>query len=59
MIHSDKHLAQKLERSEARSNVAFVETRAKMFPESGAQWIEVAGVYAMFDGIESHCTQTF
>ncbi len=59
MIFSDKNLAQKIERTEARSNAAFVETRAKMFPESGAQWIEVAGVYAMFDSIESHCTQTF
>ena len=59
MIYSDKNLAQKLERTEARSNAAFVETRAKMFPASGAQWIEVAGVYAMFDGIESPCTQTF
>ena len=59
MIYSDKNLAQKLERAEARSNADFVETRAKMFPESGAQWIEVAGVYAMFDSIESPCTQTF
>ena len=59
MIYADKNLAQKLERTEARSNAAFVETRAKMFPASGAQWIEVAGVYAMFDGIESPCTQTF
>ena len=59
MIYSDKHLAQKLERTEARSNAAFVETRAKISPESGAQWIEVGGVYAMFDGIESPLTQTF
>ncbi len=59
MLYSDKNLSQKLERAEARSNAVFVETRAKMFPESGAQWIEVAGVYAMFDGIESPCTQTF
>lgn len=59
MIYSDKTLSQKLERAAARSNADFVETRAKMFPESGAQWIEVAGVYAMFDGIESPCTQTF
>ena len=37
----------------------FVETRAKLFPESGAQWIEVAGAYAMYDGISSPLTQTF
>lgn len=59
MIYSDKNLAQKLERTEARSNANFVETRAAMFPDSGAEWIEVGGVYAMFDGIESPLTQTF
>lgn len=59
MIYSDKNLAQKLERTEAKANADFVETRAKMFPESGAEWIEVGGAYAMFDGIESPLTQTF
>lgn len=59
MIYSDKKLSQKLERTESRANADFVETRAKMFPESGAEWIEVAGTYAMFDGIESPLTQTF
>jgi GNAT superfamily N-acetyltransferase len=28
-------------------------------PASGAQWMEVAGAYAMFDGVDSPCTQTF
>ena len=59
MIFSDKDLAQKLERTEARSNVDFVKARAEMFPASGAEWMEAAGAYAMFDGIESPCTQTF
>ena len=59
MIFSDKNLSQKLERTEARSNAAFVEARAKLFPESGAEWMEVSGTYAMFDGIESPLTQTF
>ncbi|HEX8370036.1 MAG TPA: GNAT family N-acetyltransferase [Pyrinomonadaceae bacterium] len=59
MIYSDKNLSRKLERAEARSNADFVEARAAMFPESGAEWIEVGGVYAMFDGIESPLTQTF
>jgi hypothetical protein len=59
MIYSDKNLSQKLERTEARSNVSFVEARARMFPESSAEWMEVGGVYAMFDGIESPLTQTF
>jgi hypothetical protein len=59
MIYSDKFLSQKLERTEARANSDFVETRARLFPDSGATWIEVAGAYAMFDGIESPLTQTF
>ncbi len=59
MIFSDKNLSQKLERTEAWANRAFVEARAKISPESGAEWIEVAGTYAMFDGAESPLTQTF
>ena len=59
MIFSDINLARRLERTEARSNASFVEARAVMFPDSGAEWIEAAGAYAMFDGIESPCTQTF
>ncbi len=59
MVFADKDLAKRLERTEARSNANFVEARAKMFPTSGAEWTEIAGVYAMFDGIESPLTQTF
>lgn len=59
MIYSNRDLSQKLERTEARANADFVETRAKMFPESGAEWTEVAGTYAMFDGAQSPLTQTF
>lgn len=58
-IFVDKKLSQKLERTEARSNADFVTSRARLEPESGAEWIEVAGAYAMFDGIESPLTQTF
>lgn len=59
MIYSNKDLSQKLERTEGRASVSFVEARAKMFPESGAQWIEVAGAYALLDGSGSPLTQTF
>ena len=59
MIYSDKSLSQKLERAEARANADFVETRARLDPSVGASWIEVGGTYAMFDGLESPCTQTF
>jgi hypothetical protein len=59
MIYSDLALAQRLERTEAQGNVGFVETRARLTPDSGAQWLTVAGAYAMFDGPESPLTQTF
>lgn len=59
MIFSDRNLAQKLERAEARANVDFVKTRTEMFPSCGAAWMEAAGAYAMFDGTESPLTQTF
>jgi hypothetical protein len=55
----DLALARRLERAEARSNADFVEGRARLFPDSGATWIEVAGAYAMYDGVASPCTQTF
>ncbi len=29
------------------------------FPESGARWVEIAGAYAMYDGVRSPVTQTF
>jgi hypothetical protein len=56
---SDLSLARRLEGAEGRSNANFVEARAGLFPESEAEWIEVAGAYAMFDGIGSPVTQTF
>lgn len=59
MIFADRDLARKLERTEAKSNASFIEARAAMFPASGAEWIEAAGAYAMFDGAESPLTQTF
>ena len=59
MIFSDRNLSQRLELTEARASAAYTEARAKVSPESGAEWIEVAGAYAMFDGIESPITQTF
>jgi len=59
MICSDIELSRKLERTEARANADFIETRARLQPESGAAWIEVGGAYAMFDGAESPLTQTF
>ncbi len=56
---ADIELARRLERTEARSNADFVEARARAFPDRGATWIDVAGAYAMFDGVGSPLTQTF
>jgi len=59
MLLVDRSLSQRLERAEAAANAAFVEARARLAPESGAAWIDVAGTYAMFDGVASPVTQTF
>ncbi|HEX8392024.1 MAG TPA: hypothetical protein VF665_06685 [Longimicrobium sp.] len=55
----DIELSARLERTEGRANAAFVEARARLQPESGATWTEIAGTYAMFDGAGSMLTQTF
>lgn len=56
---ADIELARRLERTEAQGNMNFVEARAEAFPEVGAEWIEVAGAFGMFDGVGSPLTQTF
>jgi hypothetical protein len=56
---ADLALAQRLEKTEAHGNILFVEARAKASPESHAEWVEVAGTYAMFDGPTSPVSQTF
>ncbi|MGH9801497.1 MAG: hypothetical protein ACRD82_14120, partial [Blastocatellia bacterium] len=58
-IFSDLTLSRRLERTEAQACADFVEARARLFPDSGACWMEVAGAYAMFDGVGSPITQTF
>ena len=55
----DLALARKLERAEGMANAAYVEARRELQPAAGAEWIEVAGLYAMFDGAASPLTQTF
>jgi GNAT superfamily N-acetyltransferase len=55
----DIALARRLERAEGTSSARTVEARARVFPDSGATWTEVAGAYAMFDGPASPVTQTF
>src|SRR5215207_3973796 len=56
---TDLALSQRLERAEAKSNAAFVDARAHVSPSHGAEWRDVSGTYAMFDGVDSPLTQTF
>ena len=58
-LFCDLPLARRLERAEAAANAGFVESRARLYPESGACWIDVGGTYAMFDTPASPSTQTF
>lgn len=58
-IFSDLSLSRRLEKAEGRSSLEFVEARARVSPEVGACSTEVAGAYAMFDGVGSPLTQTF
>lgn len=59
MLFSDKKFSQRLERAEATANANFVEIRAKYDPEINAEWTNVNGTYALFDGVDSPATQTF
>lgn len=56
---SDQTLARRLEKTEAVASAEFVEARASLSPGCGAQWVNIAGTYAMFDGVGSPITQTF
>ncbi|HEY3743824.1 MAG TPA: GNAT family N-acetyltransferase [Bryobacteraceae bacterium] len=59
MLCSDLALSQRLERAEAHACAQFAEARRRIYPASGAEWIECAGAYAVFDGVDSPITQTF
>ena len=59
MVFCDLALSRRLERAEACSNARFIECRARLDPALGAEWIEVGGAYALYDGPRSPCTQTF
>jgi GNAT superfamily N-acetyltransferase len=59
VLFSDLALSRRLERAEGHACVQFAEARRRLFPDSGAEWMECAGAYAVFDGIDSPVTQTF
>lgn len=59
MGFSDLALSRRLERAEGRACARFAEARRRLFPDSGSEWMECSGAYAVYDGIGSPVTQTF
>lgn len=59
MQFSDLALSRRLERAEGHAGAQFAEARGRLYPDSGAAWIECAGAYAIFDGVDSPITQSF
>jgi GNAT superfamily N-acetyltransferase len=59
MVFADLELSRRLERAEGRACLEFAEARRELDPESGASWMECAGAYAVFDGVNSPVTQSF
>ena len=59
MPFSDLALARRLELAEGRGCTAFADAHRRIDPECGAEWIETAGAYAIFDGVDSPVTQSF
>lgn len=59
MTFFDRSLSRRLERAEGFACVQFAEARRSLFPESGAEWLEIGGAQVVFDGADSPVTQTF
>jgi GNAT superfamily N-acetyltransferase len=58
-MFSDLALSRRLERAEGRACVEFAEAQRRLYPDRGTEWIECAGAYAAFNGVDSPVTQTF
>ena len=56
---SDLALSRRLERAEGKACAQFAGARRRLFENSGAEWIEHNGAYAVFDGVDSPVTQSF
>jgi GNAT superfamily N-acetyltransferase len=59
MPFADLALSKRLERAEGHACAQFADARRRLFPDSGAEWIESSGAFVVFDGIGSPLTQTF
>lgn len=58
-MFSDRGLSRRLERAEGHACVQFARAHRRLDPDSEADWIECAGTYAVFDGVDSPVTQSF
>jgi GNAT superfamily N-acetyltransferase len=58
-VFADLALSRRLESAEGFACRQFAEARLRMFPESGAAWMQCAGAWAVFDTVDSPITQTF
>src|SRR4029077_16838587 len=59
MPFSDLALSRRLERAEGHACLQYAEAQRRLFPKSDAAWIECAGGYAVFNGVDSPITQSF
>jgi len=59
MQFSDLALSKRLERAEGFACAQYAEARRRLFPDSGAEWMECGGAFAVFNGVSSPVTQTF
>lgn len=59
MVFSGRELARRLEFAEGYACAQFAEARRRLRPDSGAEWIQCAGAFAVFDGVDSPLTQSF
>ena len=59
MPFADLALSKRLERAEGFACVQQAVARRRISPQSSAAWIECGGAFAVFDGVDSPCTQTF
>jgi GNAT superfamily N-acetyltransferase len=58
-MFADLALSRRLEGAEAFACRQFAEARRRLFPDSGAAWMQCAGAWAVFDTVDSPATQTF
>ena len=59
MQFSDLALSKRLERAEGFACVQQAVARHRLSPAINAEWIQCGGAYAIFDGVDSPCTQSF